>query len=160
MMLSCRVCRQSYTPAPISIDGVCDGCAENAVRMVEFLCGRAAISLPEHWFHVSPFKMGPGTLLRPGVARNPANDSFYGVGFGQDTGVLLDMHTRRDEVVWLSPTPEDARYWAIVLRASYCYEVQPTEEPRPWNGTGTDGWVAPKAIVLRKVNLKGQADDA
>ena len=151
-MIACRICRQDYTPAPIGLGGVCDHCAESAVRTVEFLFGRASIALPHHWFHVSPFEMGPGTLLRPGVARNPANAGFYGSGFGQDTGALLDMHTRRDEVVWLSPTREDARYWAIVLRASHCYEVQPTTEPRPWNGTGTDGWVVPKAIVLRKLD--------
>lgn len=153
MMIGCRVCRQSYTPAPIGIGGVCERCAEQAVRTVEFLCGRASISLPEHWFHVSPFKMGPGTLLRPGEARNPANDTFYGLGFGQDTGFLRDMQVRRDEVVWLSPSREDAEYWAIVLRAGHCYEVQPTTEPRPWNGTGTDGWVVERAVVVRELSV-------
>jgi len=150
-MISCRVCQASYTPVPIGIGGVCDRCAESAVRTVEYLCGRAALTLPEHWFHVSPFAVGPGTVLRPGVARNPANDSFYRAGFDQDTGILVDMQDRRDQVVWLSPTREDAQYWAIVLGAQHCYEVQPTEEPRPWNGTGTDGWVVPKAMVIKEV---------
>lgn len=152
-MIACRICQQDYTPAPIGLGGVCDHCAESAVRTVEFLFGRASIALPHHWFHVSPFEMGPGTLLRPGVARNPANAGFYGSGFGQDTGALLDMHTRRDEVVWLSPSREDAEYWAIVLRAGHCYEVQPTTEPRPWNGTGTDGWVVERAVVVRELSV-------
>lgn len=153
MMIGCLICRRSYAPAPIGIDGVCGRCAEQAVPTVEFLCGRASICLPEHWFHVSPFKMGPGTLLRPGAARNPANDTFYGLGFGQDTGFLRDMQARRDEVVWLSPSREDAEYWAIVLCASHCYEVQPTTEPRPWNGTGTDGWVVERAVVVRELSV-------
>jgi len=155
-MLTCRICQQSYGPPPVGIDGVCDRCAESAVRTVEFLCGRASITLPEHWFHVSPFNVGPGTVLRPGVARNPANDGFYQSGFGRDTGSLRDMKVRRDAVVWLSPTREDARYWSVLLGAPHCYEVQPIETPRPWNGTGTDGWVTAKAVVVREIRLAGQ----
>ena len=148
MTTACRVCRQGYRPAAVGVDEVCDRCAESAVRRIEALCGQAGVGLPEKWFHVSPHRLGPGTVLTAGAARNPANDCFYGSGFGGDSGVLRDMGVRRDEVVWLSPTREDAAFWAVVLNARHCYEVQPIEEPQPWNGTGTDGWVVRKAIVV------------
>lgn len=150
-MTDCRICRERYTPPDFGITGTCHSCATNAVRTIEYLCGRAAIALPRRWFHVSPYRIGPGTVLLPGAIRNPANDAFYRAGFGQDTGLLQEMGVRREEVVWLSPTTQDAEFWAAVLDAPHCYEVQPAEEPRPWNGTGTDGWVTAKAVVVREV---------
>ena len=150
-MTECRICRERYAPAECGISGVCDRCAENTVRTIEFLFGSATIPLPRKWFHVSPHRIETGTVLMPGAIRNPANDAFYRAGFGQDTGCLQEMGVRRDEVVWLSPTTQDAEFWAAVLDAPYCYEVQPSGEPRPWNGTGTDGWVTAKAVVVREV---------
>ena len=141
----CAACRRAVGVA----GGLCSGCAAAASGLIAVLAGGATAEGP--WFHVSPSRFEPGTLLLPGIATNPANADFYRHGFGADTGVLVDMGVRRDQVVWLSAGFDDARYWSHVLAAPLCYEVEPVGQPRPWNGTGTDGWITRAAIVLREI---------
>lgn len=105
------------------------------------------------WFHVSPHEISVGSTLVPGGLDpdNPTSGRFYTEdGYGSDTGMLADMGATRAEHVWLTIDTEDAEFWAEVLAAPHTYEVEPVN-PRPWNGTGTDGWVCDSATVLRKV---------
>lgn len=94
------------------------------------------------WFHASPNEMAEGTALVPGGPDGEHTSSeFYGLGFGDDEGFLVGMGAPRASHVWLSPNLADAAFWAMALSAPHIYEVEPDDEPRPWNGTGTDGWV-------------------
>ena len=62
---------------------------------------------------------------------------------------IADVRPQGDGGSWVVPVIVGA----IVLCASHCYEVQPTTEPRPWNGTGTDGWVVERAVVVRELSV-------
>ena len=99
------------------------------------------------WFHVSPHRLEAGTVLTPGVVAPTSRDFYTRDGFAEDSGTLADMGATRPEFVWLSTTVEDAGFWAVTLRASHTYEVQPIDAPRPWNGTGSDGWVTTSAVI-------------
>lgn len=150
-MNHCRICRDRHPAVPGQGRTLCPGCwAESAAVALAAFLGRPAAVAAQHWFHVSPHQMEPGTVIRPGF-HNPANDDFYRSGFVRDSGVLAPMGVRREEVVWLSPSIDDAAFWSLALSARHCYEVDPTEEPRPWNGTGTDGWVSPAAVIIREI---------
>lgn len=105
------------------------------------------------WLHVSPHQISPGSTLIPGGLEpdKPTSGDFYTKdGFGGDTGMMTDMGAGRAQFVWLTIDHEDARFWAEVLNAAHVYEVEPVN-PRPWNGTGVDGWVCDSATVVRKV---------
>ena len=102
------------------------------------------------WYHVSPHALTDGTDLIPGGGDSPSQ-SFYDDGWGEDTGTLTDMGQGRTGHVWLTPDLDDAHFWSAALNAPHIYEVDPHEDPRPWNGTGTDGWVVPGAKIRRKV---------
>lgn len=103
------------------------------------------------WFHVSPHRLPVGTLLSPGVVA-PTSEEFYTRdGYGQDSGTLADMGATRPEHLWLTTTVEDAAFWANVLKAEHTYEVMPVDMPKPWNGTGVDGWVTTAAAILREL---------
>lgn len=104
----------------------------------------------EGWFHASPHDLPVGTKLVPGGAPAASKD-FYDQGWGSDRGNLMDMGGGRSEHVWMTPYREDANFWSAVNNAPHIYEVAPHEDPRPWNGTGTDGWVTPAATIVRKV---------
>lgn len=103
MMLSCRVCRRA-TPGPDQHRR-----RTTAAPRTQYGWSSSSAAAP----HLPAGALvprfarqdGARNAAAPGVARNPANDSFYGVGFGQDTGVLLDMHTRRDEGGLAQPHP-------------------------------------------------------
>ncbi len=102
------------------------------------------------WYHVSPHALADGTDLIPGGGDSPSQ-SFYDDGWGEDTGTLTDMGQGRTGHVWLTPDLDDAHFWSAALSAPHIYEVDPHEDPRPWNGTGADGWVVPGAKIRRKV---------
>jgi hypothetical protein len=105
------------------------------------------------WYHVSPHDMPEGTTLVPGgVTGTPTSQSFYDMGFGDDTGTLKDMGKSRTQHVWLTPDLEDAHFWSNVLKAPHIYEVEPGDEPQAWNGTGVDGYVSGGAKILRKLS--------
>lgn len=106
------------------------------------------------WYHVSPHLVSPGTTLVPGGLdpANPTSKEFYVEdGYGDDTGTLADMGAGRSRFVWLTVSEEDARFWSRLLKAPHTYEVEPLDDPRPWNGTGSDGWVTTAARVVRKL---------
>lgn len=103
------------------------------------------------WFHTSPQSLAVGTLLVPRGGPSP-DPQFYAQGFQEDTGTLMDMGAPRPDFVWLSNEEAEARFWAKTLKTRYIYEVQPTDAPRPWNGTGADGWVTTAAVILRLID--------
>jgi len=153
----CEHCGQPFT-VDKDFDGVCRLCGHDCTEALLLDWIRELFSGPRYrpqpsgrWFHVSAARLPAGTVLVPGGGRNPGTRSFYDMGFGQDTGVLVDMEAARDSLVWLSIDLDDAGFWAAVLCAGHVYEVKPAEEPRPWNGTGTDGWVVSNATVLREI---------
>lgn len=111
-----------------------------------------AFAATGRWFHVSPHELPVGTTLVPNGAPVPTSAEFYAEGYGQDTGTLADMGASRSEHLWVTTTLKDARFWARVLKADHIYEVQPTDEPRPWNGTGVDGWVTTAAVIIEVVS--------
>jgi len=103
------------------------------------------------WYHVSPHDISTGSTLVPGGLdpAAPTSGEFYTRdGFGADTGTMADMGAARAQFVWLTTTLEDARFWADTLGADHVYEVQPIDAPRPWNGTGVDGWVVTAATII------------
>lgn len=104
------------------------------------------------WYHVSPHELEDGTALIPGGPNgNATSQDFYDQGFGDDTGTLADMGGGRNTHVWLTPDLEDAHFWSAALGAPHIYEVDPDDDPRPWNGTGVDGWVAGGGKIRRRV---------
>lgn len=104
------------------------------------------------WYHVSPHELAEGTQLIPGGPDGKAtSQDFYDMGFGDDTGTLKDMGGGRVQHVWLTPDLDDAHFWAASLGAPHIYEVDPDENPQPWNGTGIDGFVTPGAKIRRRI---------
>jgi hypothetical protein len=67
------------------------------------------------------------------------------------TQTLADLGADRPLHLWITTTRRDAKFCAETIRAKFCYEVQPATDPRPWNGTGVDGWVTTAATILRTV---------
>lgn len=113
------------------------------------------------WFHVSPHNISVGSTLVPGGLEpdKPTSSDFYTRdGFGDDAGMLTDMGRPRTRFVWLTIDTDDAAFWAEVLDATYLYEVTPVN-PRPWNGTGVDGWVCDSATVIAKLPNQEKDDD-
>lgn len=105
------------------------------------------------WYHVSPNEMEEETQLVAGGPEGKAtSQDFYDMGFGDDSGTLQNMGGGRTNHVWLTPDLDDAHFWSAALDAPHIYEVDPHEEPQPWNGTGTDGWVAPGASIRKRVS--------
>ena len=109
----------------------------------------------EHWYHVSPHALPPGTVLTPAATRDvPAtSQDFYDASPGIIDAMYPphDADTARTDVVWVTPDLTDAGFWARFLGADHLYEVQPQDTPQPWNGTGIDGWVVVTATVLREI---------
>ena len=103
------------------------------------------------WYHASPHDLPEGTQLTPGGGGATSQD-FYDMGFGDDTGTLQDMGGGRTGHVWVSPDENDVQFWSAALNAPHIYEVESDDEPQPWNGTGTDGWVTPGARIVRKIS--------
>lgn len=118
---------------------------ELVVTLLERL--REALDRPPHpatvrsgrWFHASDADLPGGTILVPGGAR-PPSQSFYEQG-----------HEERAVHLWVTPDCADAWFWATVQDVKYVYEVEPSNEPSPWNGTGIDGWTCFSATVIRSI---------
>lgn len=97
------------------------------------------------WYHYSPSELPVGTHLTPGHA-SPWGDDLYAEGTGH----------RRD-YVWLSPTVTDAAGWAEIAPRKgntgrgHIYRVNPSSGVLPWNGTGSDGWVADGAHIVEEL---------
>jgi hypothetical protein len=86
----------------------------------------------------------------PNGASRATSADFY-EELGTDTGTLADMGADRPLHLWITTTRRDAKFCAETIRAKVCYDVQPATDPRPWNGTGVDGWVTTAATILRTV---------
>ena len=106
------------------------------------------------WYHASPHDMPDGTVLIPGGPGEATSQEFYDDGWGEDRGLLFEVGGGRASHVWLSPSLHDAAFWAMALSAPYIYEVEPDadDEPQPWNGTGSDGWVSRGGRIKRRVD--------
>lgn len=117
------------------------------------------------WYHVSPHKLSPGTMLVPSSDEDGFcnhHDEFYDGGGIQS----------RKNWVWLENQLPKSQYWNREIgRArnpdggeynedtgefeydydnaapNYVYKVTPHHDPFPWNGFGNEGWVAQSAIV-------------
>lgn len=101
------------------------------------------------WYHVSPHKMEPDTILSPG-----GGESTYNYN---DT----TMPRGRQDWVWMDG-PESLKTWYYGTLLSqikngvenpwaHIYEVEPSEGPHPWNGTGWEGHAAPSARIIREI---------
>jgi GNAT superfamily N-acetyltransferase len=102
------------------------------------------------WYHVSPHKMEPDTILSPGGGTSPYNHN-------NDS-----MPTQRQkDWVWMDgPDAVKQWYYGTLMGQiqqgnenpwAHIYEVEPSEGPHPWNGSGDDGHVAPSARILREI---------
>ena len=92
------------------------------------------------WYHVSPHRLAPGTVLTPGGGESPWGDEFY------------QAYPERAEHVWMEPE-ERKSHWLDPYSAPYWYEVAPEGEPanrRDWEDMDL-GWVAPSATVVADV---------
>jgi hypothetical protein len=98
------------------------------------------------WYHYSPTKMPVGTHLTSG------HDSPWGDNLYEKDGT-----EHRRNYVWLSPTVTEAVYWAGATPnkgdngRGYVYRVEPSSNVLPWNGTGSDGWVADGAHIAEEL---------
>lgn len=91
------------------------------------------------WYHGTDYSLPDGTMLTPGGGRSRW-DSWYGEGSDR---------ANRPQWVWLADNPDDAQAWG-----SNVYEVSPQDEgPWPWNGSGTEGHVSPRAQVVQRVDM-------
>lgn len=123
----------------------------DAIPTDDFLKAFGGPQASGKWYHASPHDLPEGTQLTPGGGGATSQD-FYDMGYGDDTGTLQDMGAGRAGHVWLSPTEDDVHFWSAALNAPHIYEVEPDDEPQPWNGTAVDGWVTPGARIVRKVS--------
>lgn len=101
------------------------------------------------WYHVSPHELEVGTVLTPG---------------GGDTTYNYDdrLPSERQNWVWMDgPEGLDTWFYGTLMSQiqkgfenplAHIYEVEPSEGPHPWNGTGWQGHVAPSAKIIRKVD--------
>jgi GNAT superfamily N-acetyltransferase len=100
------------------------------------------------WYHVSPHKMEPDTILSPGGGASPYNSD--------------NTTQRQKDWVWMDgPDAVKQWYYGTLLGQvqqghenpwAHIYEVEPSEGPHPWNGSGQDGHVAPSARIVREVD--------
>lgn len=91
------------------------------------------------WYHRSQHDLPEGADLVP-----------HGEG-GMTPEDVPDYLQDRRQWVWMdrnSPTDYSS------TPDGFLYEVSPSEGPYPWNGEGVEGWVAPGARVVRKVNAR------
>ncbi len=95
------------------------------------------------WYHYSPTKLPVGTRLTPGHD-SPWGNDLYG-----------DGTEHRRNYVWLSPTVTEAAGWAELAprrgERGHLYRVEPSGDVLPWNGTGSDGWVADSAHITEEL---------
>lgn len=100
------------------------------------------------WYHVSPHKLEAGTILSPDGGESP---------YGEDHS----MPAERRDWVWMDSL-EGLKTWyygtlmgqvkkGVENPWAYIYEVEPSEGPHPWNGTGWEGHVAPSAKIIREI---------
>jgi ribosomal protein S18 acetylase RimI-like enzyme len=100
------------------------------------------------WYHVSPHKMEPDTILSPGGGASPyASDN---------------VTQRQKDWVWMDgPDAVKQWYYGTLLGQiqqghenpwAHIYEVEPSEGPHPWNGSGQDGHVSPSARIVREID--------
>lgn len=97
------------------------------------------------WYHVSPMQFEDGAELIPGGSESTAWD-------------YSTMTPGRQHHVWVESDLDKAQGWrhsmedADLYGPSYnIYEVEPAEEPQPWEETGEQGWTTPRAIIKRQV---------
>jgi ribosomal protein S18 acetylase RimI-like enzyme len=100
------------------------------------------------WYHVSPHKMEPDTILSPGGGASPYSSD--------------NTTQRQKDWVWMDgPDAVKQWYYGTLLGQiqqghenpwAHIYEVEPSEGPHPWNGSGQDGHVAPSARIVREVD--------
>ena len=99
------------------------------------------------WYHYSPTKLPVGTHLTPG------HDSPWGNNLYEKDGT-----EHRRNYVWLSPSVTEAVGWAGLTPKKgdngrgYIYRVEPSSNVLPWNGTGSDGWVADGAHIAEELS--------
>jgi hypothetical protein len=95
------------------------------------------VAHPGPWYHATDQELEPGTVLIPGGGKSKWDAHYDGRGW----------EPRRDWV-WMGKDPSDISYWG-----KHIYRVEPLDEgPWPWNGDGQEGFVAPRAAVIEKVN--------
>ena len=153
---------QRYTPEEADrLVGIAPDHLKDEVRALIVAVNQAHDQAVRHstptgrWYHVSPHDISTGSTLVPGGLdpAAPTSGEFYTrAGFGADTGTMADMGGTRAQFVWLTTNLEDARFWAGRLGADHVYEVRPIDAPRPWNGTGVDGWVVTAATIVGRPN--------
>ena len=100
------------------------------------------------WYHVSPHKMEPDTILSPGGGASPYSSD--------------NVTQRQKDWVWMDgPDAVKQWYYGTLLGQiqqghenpwAHIYEVEPSEGPHPWNGSGQDGHVAPSARIVREID--------
>lgn len=98
------------------------------------------------WYHASPHDLPDGTVLQPGHSASRHQD-WYDTEEGQSP-------EKRQQWVWMEPDLEGAEQWVphdSVNGLGHVYEVTPSHDPLPWNGTGQHGHVAESATITRKV---------
>jgi len=95
---------------------------------------------PGPWYHASDHDLPDGTILTPGGGASQWQEEDY---YGND-------RASRKNWVWVNHSPHQTRVWG-----EHLYQVEPMDEgPWEWNGGGqlfTDGYVSPRARIVRKV---------
>ena len=98
------------------------------------------------WYHYSPHSLPVGTHLTIGHP-SPWGDNYY----------EKDGTEHRRNYVWLSPSLHEAVGWAELTPRrgqtgpGHIYRVEPTSDVLPWNGSGSDGWVADGAHIAEEI---------
>ncbi len=95
---------------------------------------------PGPWYHASDHDLPDGTILTPGGGASQWQEEDY---YGNE-------RASRKNWVWVNHSPHQTRVWG-----EHLYQVEPMDEgPWEWNGGGqlfTDGYVSPRARIVRKV---------
>jgi len=98
------------------------------------------------WYHYSPHSLPVGTHLTPGY-ESPWGDNYY-----EKDGI-----EHRRNYLWLSPSLIEAVGWAGMTPRrgqdgpGHIYRVEPHSDVLPWNGSGSDGWVADGAHIAEEI---------
>ena len=98
------------------------------------------------WYHYSPHSLPVGTHLTPGY-ESPWGDNYY----------EKDGTEHRRNYLWLSPSLTEAVGWAGMTPRrgqdgpGHIYRVEPHSDVLPWNGSGSDGWVADGAHIAEEI---------
>ncbi len=98
------------------------------------------------WYHYSPHSLPVGTHLTPGY-ESPWGDNYY----------EKDGTEHRRNYLWLSPSLIEAVGWAGMTPRrgqdgpGHIYRVEPHSDVLPWNGSGSDGWVADGAHIAEEI---------